>query len=134
MQLHQTDRAPAAIGPYAQAVSIEGWVFTSGQIGLDPETGELASSDFETQVSQVLDNLQSILASAGCGFPDVVKATIYMVDLEKFSRLNELYGRALGDHRPARSTIQVAALPKGAQLEIDMIARIPASRSTNRTG
>jgi 2-iminobutanoate/2-iminopropanoate deaminase len=134
MKLHHTDRAPAAIGPYAQAVSIDGWVFTSGQIGLDPETGELVASDFETQASQVLENLQSILATAGCGFSDVVKATIYLVDLEKFSQLNELYGRALGDHRPARSTIQVAALPKGAQLEIDMIARAPGSLSTDRTG
>jgi 2-iminobutanoate/2-iminopropanoate deaminase len=128
MKLHHTDRAPAAIGPYAQAVSIDGWVFTSGQIGLDPETGELAASDFETQANQVLENLRSILATAGCGFSAVVKATIYMVDLEKFSQLNELYGRAFGDHRPARSTIQVAALPKGAQLEIDMIARIPVDK------
>jgi 2-iminobutanoate/2-iminopropanoate deaminase len=128
MKLHHTDRAPAAIGPYAQAVSTEGWVFTSGQIALDPETGELVAPDFATQASQVLDNLRSILATAGCGFSDVVKATIYLVDLEKFSQLNELYGQALGDHRPARSTVQVAALPKGAQLEIDMIARVPVDK------
>jgi 2-iminobutanoate/2-iminopropanoate deaminase len=123
MELHHTDAAPAAIGPYSQAVSAGGFLYTSGQIPLDPESGEMVQGTFAEQVTRVLDNLAAVLASAGCTFADVVKATIYVTDLAHFPTLNELYGRALGDHRPARSTVQVAALPKGAQVEIDLIAR-----------
>lgn len=122
MNFHHTDRAPAAIGPYSQAVSAGGFLFTSGQIALDPETGEIVAGGFEAQARQVLRNLERVLESAGCAFQDVVKATIYLADLADFPRLNELYGEALGAHRPARSTVQVAALPKGALLEIDLIA------------
>jgi 2-iminobutanoate/2-iminopropanoate deaminase len=121
---HHTDRAPAAIGPYAQAVSADGWLYTSGQIALDPAGGQLVAGGFEAQARQVLANLREVLTSAGCAFADVVKATIYVTDLADFPRINELYGEALGDHRPARSTVQVAALPKGALVEIDLVARI----------
>lgn len=122
MHFHHTDRAPAAIGPYSQAVSAGGFVFTSGQVALDPETGEIVAGGFEAQAKQVLRNLERVLESAGCAFQDVVKATIYLADLGDFPRLNELYGEALGAHRPARSTVQVAGLPKGALVEIDLVA------------
>jgi 2-iminobutanoate/2-iminopropanoate deaminase len=119
---HHTDKAPGAIGPYSQAVSVGPWLYTSGQIGLDPATGEMVVG-FDAQARQVLANLRAVLAEAGLQFTDVVKATIYVTDLADFPRLNELYGEAMGDHRPARSTVQVAALPKGGLVEIDLVAR-----------
>jgi 2-iminobutanoate/2-iminopropanoate deaminase len=125
IQAHHTDQAPAAIGPYAQAVTAGGFLFTSGQIPLDPATGEIVSGGFEAQARQVLANLRAVLTSAGCGFSDVVKATVYVADLADFPKLNTLYAEAMASHRPARSTVQVAALPKGALVEIDLIARIP---------
>jgi hypoxanthine phosphoribosyltransferase len=124
MQFHHTDQAPAAIGPYSQAVAVDGWLYTSGQVGLDPATGELVAGGFEAQARRALDNLRQVLASAGCGFSDVVKATVYVVDLADFPRLNALYGEAMGEHRPARSTVQAAALPRGALVEIDLVARL----------
>ena len=126
MEFHHTNQAPAAIGPYSQAVSADGWLYTSGQVGLDPATTELVPGGFEAQARQVLANLAAVLASAGCGFQDVVKTTIYLADLADFATLNAIYGEAMGNHRPARSTVQVAGLPKGARVEIDMVARIPA--------
>jgi 2-iminobutanoate/2-iminopropanoate deaminase len=129
VQNHHTAAAPAAIGPYSQAVSVDGWLFTSGQVALDPATGAMVAGGFDGQARQVLANLREVLASAGCTFSDVVKATIYVTDLGDFPRLNELYGEALGDHRPARSTVQVAGLPKGALVEIDLVARIPGQAS-----
>ncbi len=125
MRMLHADDAPSAIGPYSQAVAVDGWLYTSGQIGIDPQTGEMVSCDFEDQARQVLSNLRAVLASAGCGFEDVVKATVYVADMADFPKLNELYGQALGDHRPARSTVQAAALPKGARVEIDLVARLP---------
>jgi len=125
MQSHHSNAAPAAIGPYSQAVSVDGWLYTSGQVALDAQTGELVGGDFETQARRVLANLSAVLAAAGCTFSDVVKATVYVVDLADFPRLNELYGEAMGNHRPARSTVQVAGLPKGALVEIDLIAKLP---------
>lgn len=122
MDFHHTDRAPEAIGPYSQAVSAGGFLFTSGQIALDPETQELVAGGFEDQARQVLRNLQQVLESAGASFGDVVKATIYVTDLGDFPVLNRLYGETLGTHRPARSTVQVASLPKGALVEIDLVA------------
>lgn len=127
MEFHHTDKAPAAIGPYSQAVSADGWLYTSGQIPLDPATGDLVTGDFADQVRQVLRNLAAVLDSAGCTFGDVVKTSIFVTDLANFGTLNELYGEAMGDHRPARSTIQVAALPKNVDVEIDMVARLPSS-------
>jgi 2-iminobutanoate/2-iminopropanoate deaminase len=120
-----TEQAPAAIGPYAQAVAAGGWLYTSGQVGLDPASGELVAGGFEAQARQALDNLRAVLAAAGCDFSDVVKATVYVTDLADFPRLNALYAAAMGSHRPARSTVQAAALPKGALVEIDLVARIP---------
>lgn len=125
MDFHHSDGAPKAIGPYSQAVSADGWLFTSGQIALDPVSGEIVAGGFEAQARRVLENLRAVLGSAGCGFGDVVRATVYVVDLADFPKLNALYGEAMGDHRPARSTVQVAALPKGALVEIDFVARIP---------
>lgn len=123
MEFVHTDHAPAALGPYSQAVLIDGQLFTSGQVGIDPETGKLVDGGFEAQARQVLKNLRSVLQTAGCDFTDVIKATIYVTDLEQFGKLNALYGEAMGLHRPARSTVQVAALPLGAEVEIDFVAR-----------
>jgi 2-iminobutanoate/2-iminopropanoate deaminase len=125
MHLHHSDSAPRAIGPYSQAVSTDGWLYTSGQVALDPASGEMVAGGFEAQARQVFENLRHVLASAGCTFADVVKATVYVVDLADFPKLNTLYGEVMGDHRPARSTVQVAALPKGALVEIDLVAKIP---------
>ena len=125
IQAHHTDQAPAAIGPYAQAVTAGGFLFTSGQIPLDPATGEIVPGGFEAQARQVLANLRAVLASAGCGFSDVVKATVYVADLADFPKLNTLYAEAMASHRPARSTVQVAALPRGALVEIDLVAKLP---------
>ena len=125
IKTHHTTAAPAAIGPYAQAVSVGGFLFTSGQVGIDPASGELAGDGFDSQARQVFSNLRAVLATAGCSFADVVKATVYVVDLSDFPHLNSLYGEAMGNHRPARSTVQVAALPKGARVEIDLVAKLP---------
>ncbi len=125
MKYHHSDDAPGAIGPYSQAVEIDGWLYTSGQVGLDPATGKLAEGGFEAQARRVLTNLSAVLATVGCAFSDVVKATVYVTDLADFATLNKLYGEAMDDHRPARSTVQVGALPAGALVEIDLVARIP---------
>ena len=127
MKFHHTDSAPKAIGPYSQAVSIDGWLYTSGQVAIDPATGDLVEGGFEAQARRVFENLRQVLASAGCGFADVVKATVYLADLGDFPQLNAIYAEAMGDHRPARSTVQVAALPKAARVEIDLVARIPTT-------
>ena len=124
LEFHHTDDAPRAIGPYSQSVEVDGWLYTSGQIALDPASGEMAAGGFEAQAKQVLENLRHVLASAGCTFRNVVKATVYVIDLADFPKLNALYAEAMGDHRPARSTVQVAALPKGALVEIDLVAKI----------
>ena len=123
MDVHHSDGAPRAIGPYSQAVSVDGWLYTSGQVGLDPATGELVPGGFEAQARRVFENLRQVLASAGCTFSDVVKATVYVADLADFPTLNQIYAETFGDHRPARSTVQVAGLPKGGRVEIDLVAR-----------
>jgi 2-iminobutanoate/2-iminopropanoate deaminase len=123
MKFHHTDEAPKAIGPYSQAVSVDGWLYTSGQVALDPATGELVPGGFEAQARRVFENLRQVLASAGCSFHHVVKATVYIMDFADFPTLNAIYAEAMGNHRPARSTVQVAALPKGALVEIDLVAR-----------
>jgi 2-iminobutanoate/2-iminopropanoate deaminase len=124
MKIHHTEQAPKAVGPYSQAVSLDGWLFTSGQVGLDPATGKLVGGGFEAQARQVLANLRSILRNAGVDFDRVVKTTVFLADLGDFGKLNAIYGEAMGDHRPARTTVQVAALPIGAAIEIDMVARL----------
>ena len=125
MRTHHSDAAPAAIGPYSQAVSVGGFLFTSGQVALVPGGGELVTGGFEAEARQVFANLAAVLAAAGCGFGDVVRATVYVADLADFPALNSIYAETFGDHKPARSTVQVAALPKGARVEIDLIARLP---------
>jgi 2-iminobutanoate/2-iminopropanoate deaminase len=124
MKFHHSDNAPKAIGPYCQAIEVDGWLYLSGQTGLDPRTGELVPGGFEPQARQVLANLREVLAAAGCTFADVVKASVFILDFANFPTLNQLYGEAMGDHRPARTTVQVAALPKGGLVEIDVVARI----------
>ena len=123
----RTDRAPAAIGPYAQAVAANGFLFTAGQIPLDPVTMQVVEGDVEAQTEQVLRNLDAVLASAGVGWGDVVKTTVFLTDMRDFPRMNEVYARAMGDARPARSTVQVSALPRGVLVEIDLIAALPSS-------
>lgn len=127
MEPISTPHAPVAIGPYSQAIKVDGWLYTSGQIALDPATGKIVDGDFTAQANRVITNLQAVLGAADCTFENVVKATIYVTDLADFPTLNEIYGKALGDHRPARSTVQVAALPLGALVEIDLIARLPSA-------
>jgi 2-iminobutanoate/2-iminopropanoate deaminase len=124
MKIHHTDEAPKAAGFYSQAVSVDGWLYTAGQVGIDPATGKLAPGGFEPQARQVLANLRAILRDAGVGFDRVVKSTVFLADLADFAKLNVLYAEALGGHRPARTTVQVAALPLGAAIEIDMVARL----------
>jgi len=118
-----TDRAPQAIGPYSQAIAGGGLLFLSGQIPLDPATGELVEGGITEQVTRVLDNLQAVLVAAGSGFDQVLRTTVYLTDLGDFATMNEIYGRYFGTARPARSTVQVAALPRGARVEIDVIAQ-----------
>jgi len=118
-----TSNAPAAIGPYSQAIRAGQFLFASGQLGLDPATGELRVG-IEAQTRQVLANLQAVLAEAGMGVSNVVKTTIFLTDLVHFATVNQLYGEVFGHEPPARSTIQVAGLPKGGLVEIEMVALI----------
>lgn len=121
-----TPDAPRAIGPYSQATRAGGFLFTAGQVGFDPATGELVDGGIGEQTAQVIDNLGAILGAAGVGLSSVVKTTVYLVDMVDFAAMNEIYARAFGDHRPARSTVAVAALPRGAQVEIDAVAVLPS--------
>jgi len=114
--------APKAVGPYSPAVRAGGMVFLSGQVGLNPETMQLAGAGIEEQTKQVLKNLSSVLQGLGLSFKDVVKTTIFLTDLANFQVVNTIYGEALGGHKPARSTFQVSGLPLGAIVEIEMIA------------
>ena len=123
-QAIQTANAPRAIGPYSQAIRTGELLFLSGQIPLDPSTGELVSGGIEVQTRRVLDNLGAILQSAGGSFADVVKTTIYLVDLAEFAVMNGVYESYFTQPAPARATVQVAALPKGARIEIEAVARL----------
>jgi 2-iminobutanoate/2-iminopropanoate deaminase len=114
--------APAAIGPYSQAIRAGSFVFLSGQIPLDHATGALVQGDITAQTNRVMENLRAVLAAAGCSFADVVKTTIYLVDLAHFAAVNEAYGRFFEAPFPARATVQIAGLPRGAQVEIDAVA------------
>lgn len=124
--MHQitSDDAPAAIGPYSQAVIANGLLFSAGQIALDPATGQLIDGDITMQTERVMQNLMAVLAAAALDWHDVVKTTVYLHDMSHFPLVNEIYGRALGDARPARSTVQVTALPRGGLVEIDLIAAV----------
>ena len=121
MKTIATDKAPAAIGPYSQAVEAGNMVFTSGQIPLRAD-GTMVSGGIEEQATQVLANLDAVLTEAGVARSQVVKATIFMTNLDDFAKVNEAYGKFFGEHRPARSTVQVAALPRGAEVEIELVA------------
>jgi 2-iminobutanoate/2-iminopropanoate deaminase len=114
--------APAPVGPYSQAVVHDGVAYLSGQIPLDPSTGELVGSDIEEQTRQVLANLAAVLEATGSGWPLVLRVSVYLVDIADFPAFNAVYAEILGDARPARSTIEVAALPLGARVELDAIA------------
>ncbi len=120
----QTDRAPAAIGPYSQGIAAGPWVWTAGQIGLDPSTGELAPG-LEAQTRRALANVGAILAAAGCTWRDVVKTTVYLADMADFAAFNALYGDVVAEPFPARSTVQASGLPKGARVEIEAVALRP---------
>ena len=118
-----SDQAPKAIGPYSQAVRLgQGPVFLSGQIPLDPATQTLVEGDISAQTERVMQNLKNVLAAAGCGFENVVRCGIFLTDLNDFAKVNEVYGRYFLQNPPARSTVQVSALPKGAKVEIDAVA------------
>src|SRR5919109_3298747 len=116
-----TPNAPAAIGPYSQGVKAHGFLYTSGQIALDPATGNLVDSSFADQVHRVFRNLEAILSAGGSSFDRVLKATVYVTDLGNFGALNSIYASYFGNHKPARTTVEVPALPKGAAVEIDLI-------------
>lgn len=119
-----TDDAPRAIGPYSQAVVSGGFVFTAGQIGLDPETMEVVPGDVGHQTEQVLKNLAAILKAAGSDLQRVVKTTVFLAHMKDFQAMNEVYARHFGEHRPARSTVAVKALPRNTLVEIEVIARV----------
>ena len=118
----QSDAAPAAIGPYSQGIIAGGFLFTAGQIPLDPVTKQVVDGDIVAQTRRVMDNLQAVLAAAGASWKDVVKTTVYLQDMGDFPRMNEVYAATMGETRPARSTVQVAALPRGVLVEIDLVA------------
>ena len=117
-----TDGAPKAIGPYSQAIQTDSFVFTAGQVALEPKTGNLVGTTTAEQTEQVLKNLTAVLEAAGTGLGNVVKTTVYLADMADFQAMNEVYARHFGTHKPARSTVQAAGLPKNARVEIDVIA------------
>ena len=124
-QVFHSDLAPAAIGPYSQAIAAGGFLFCAGQTPLDPATMTLVEGDVGVQTAQVLKNLAAVLTSAGCSWKDVVKTTIFLRTMNDFAKVNEVYAATLGDARPARSTVAVAGLPKDAQVEIELVAKLP---------
>jgi 2-iminobutanoate/2-iminopropanoate deaminase len=125
IQTISTDKAPAAIGPYSQATVAGGFLFTAGQIPLDPKSMEIVAGDVVPQTQQVMANLAEVLKQAGVTWKDVVKTTVFLQDMADFPRFNEVYAGVLGDARPARSTVQVAALPRGVSVEVELIAKLP---------
>ena len=124
MRTISTDKAPKAIGPYSQGIAASGFLFLSGQVPLDPGTGQLVQGTVQEEVTRILDNLKAVLEAGGSGLQRVVRTTVYLTSLEDFASMNEVYARYFGDHRPARSTVQVSALPRGARVEIDAIASL----------
>lgn len=128
-----TKRAPGAIGPYSQAVKANGFVFVSGQLPIDPETGQIVSGDVKAQTKQVLENLKTILGASGSSLDNVVKTTVYMTDLKDFVSMNETYERFFGNNPPARATVEVARLPKDVAVEIEAIAVVEAGPSRTDT-
>ena len=122
MRVIATDAAPKAIGPYSQAIATENFIFTAGQVALDPKSGDLVGRSTAEQTEQVFANLKAVLAAAGASLQSVVKTTVYLADMADFAQMNEVYAKHFGSHKPARSTVQAAGLPKGARVEIDVVA------------
>ncbi len=120
-----TNAAPAAIGPYSQGIVANGFLFTAGQIAIDPATGQIVAGDVATQTERVMANLAAVLATVNATWKDVVKTTVFLHDMGDFPVVNEVYGKALGEARPARSTVQVSALPRGVLVEIDAVVAVP---------
>ncbi len=118
-----TEGAPAAIGPYSQAVESDGWIFTAGQIGLDPRTGEFVGPGVEVQARQALENLGAVLEAAGVDLEDAVKTTVFLADMDDYAAVNEIYAEFFSPPYPARSAVEAAELPRGARVEIEVVAR-----------
>jgi 2-iminobutanoate/2-iminopropanoate deaminase len=125
LKIVHTDKAPAAIGPYSQGVVANGFLYTAGQIAIDPATGQVMQGNAGAQTERVMSNLAAVLATVGATWKDVVKTTIFLQDMSDFPTVNEVYARALGDARPARSTVQVAGLPRSVLIEIEAVVAIP---------
>ncbi|HVT39592.1 MAG TPA: RidA family protein [Gemmatimonadaceae bacterium] len=121
--LHTAD-APEAIGPYSQAAAVGGFLFTAGQIALDPATMQVVAGDVTAQAEQTMKNLTAVLSNAGCSWAEVVKTTIFLADMADFAKVNEVYARHIGGSRPARSTVAVAGLPRGVRVEIECVAKL----------
>jgi len=119
-----TDSAPAAIGPYSQGIIAGGFLYTAGQIALEPVTAQVVEGDVVAQTRRVMQNLEAVLAAAGASWKDVVKTTVFLQDMKDFPRMNEVYSAVMGDARPARSTVQVAGLPRGVLVEIELVAHL----------
>ncbi|NWF39750.1 RidA family protein [Mariprofundus sp. NF] len=124
IKIIHSDDAPKAVGPYSQAVLSGGMLYASGQIGLDPEAGKLVADDVEAQALQVTKNLSAVLQAAGASLSDILKVNIFLTDMADFPRVNAIYADWLGDHRPARATVAVSALPLGAVVEMDLVATV----------
>ena len=124
MKIVHTDGAPAAIGPYSQAIVVDGWCFCSGQVAIDPTSGAVVQGDVAAQTALVLSNLRAVLEEAGGSLGSVVKTTVYLQSMDDFGAMNEVYALAFGDHKPARATVEVSRLPKSVLVEIDAVARI----------
>lgn len=122
MDFVKTQHAPGAIGPYSQAIVANGFLYTAGQIALDPASGQVVEGGITEQTTRVMANLQAILEAAGSSFSRVVKTTVFLMDMGDFAAMNEVYARAFGDHKPARSTVAVSGLPRGVRVEIEVIA------------
>lgn len=122
LEVIHTDKAPRAIGPYSQAIRVGSFIHTAGQVALDPATGQLVEGGIEAQTRQALQNLSHVLEAAGSSLRHVVKTTVFMKDIGEFAQMNTIYGEMFGEHKPARSTVQVAALPRGAAVEIECVA------------
>lgn len=125
LKIVKTDKAPTAIGPYSQGIIANGFLFTAGQIAIDPGTGQVIDGDVKAQTHRVLENLASVLSAAGASWRHVVKTTVYLHDMNDFPTVNEIYAGVMGDARPARSTVQVSGLPRGVLVEIDAVAVMP---------
>jgi 2-iminobutanoate/2-iminopropanoate deaminase len=125
LRIVHSDKAPAAIGPYSQGVVANGFLYTAGQIAIDPATSQIVAGDVRAQTERVMLNLEAVLAAVNATWKDVVKTTVFLHDMNDFPIVNEVYGHRLGDARPARSTVQVAALPRGVAVEIEAVVAIP---------